>query len=260
MIATYQEVGADRQHKDRQMVKRSKDTMAGNLQPVTKTKFHEQIVAQVQALIEKGGLKHGDQLPAERELASIFKVSRHSVREAIRVLEQQKVVKSRPGSGTFVILENESSVVESLAGAILREKNTLAEIFQFRELLEPQIAGLAARNATQEDVGMLEELVEKQQKELDNIQISRELDEKFHLSLARATGNSVLMQVVDLFGHIVMKSRHENSRSRHRNRLSVQGHQKILQAIKAGDAQAASMLMAGHLQAIRDLVISQGSQ
>ena len=104
------------------MVKKSKDTMAENLQPVTKTKFHEQIVAQVRALIEKGGLKHGDQLPAERELASIFKVSRHSVREAIRVLEQQQVVKSRPGSGTFIILENESSVVESLAGAILREK------------------------------------------------------------------------------------------------------------------------------------------
>ena len=80
------------------MEKKSRDNLTGSLKAVTKIKFHEQIVEQVQALIEKGGLKHGDQLPAERELASIFKVSRHSVREAIRVLEQKRVLKSRPGS------------------------------------------------------------------------------------------------------------------------------------------------------------------
>ena len=241
------------------MEKKSRNSLTGGLQPVTKTKFHEQIVAQVQALIEKGGLKDGDQLPAERELASIFKVSRHSVREAIRVLEQQKVVKSRPGSGTFVILENESSEVESLAGAILREKNTLAEIFQLRELLEPQIAGLAARNATREDIRGLEDLVERQQKEVENITVSKELDEQFHLALARATGNAVLMQVVELFGHIVLKSRHEDSRSRDRNQLSVRGHKQILQAVKDRDGPAASTMMADHLKAIQDLVISQGN-
>ncbi|MDX2441733.1 MAG: FadR/GntR family transcriptional regulator, partial [Desulfobacterales bacterium] len=233
-----------------------RDSLSGNLQAVTKTKFHEQIVDQVQALIGKGRLKHGDRLPPERELASIFKVSRHSVREAIRVLEQKKVLKSRPGSGTFIILENESSVVESLANAILREKNTLSEIFQFRKLLEPQIAGLAARNAKKKDIMVLEDLLEQQQKELGNTLVSKELDEKFHLTLAKATGNSVLLQVVELFGHILLKSRHKNSQSPHRNKLSVKGHKKILNAIKDGDSKAANNLMAGHLKAIRELVIS----
>jgi GntR family transcriptional repressor for pyruvate dehydrogenase complex len=241
------------------MLKKSSNSLTGNLQAVTKTKFHEQIVDQVQALIEKGRLKHGDQLPPERELASIFKVSRHSVREAIRVLEQKKVLKSRPGSGTFIILENESSVVESLANAILREKNTLSEIFQFRELLEPQIAGLAARNAKKKDIMVLEDLLEQQQKELGNTLVSKKLDEKFHLALAQATGNSVLMQVEALFGHILLKSRHENFQSPHRNKLSVKGHKKILKAIKEGDSKAANQLMAGHLQAIRELVISSNT-
>jgi GntR family transcriptional repressor for pyruvate dehydrogenase complex len=241
------------------MVDKSSNSLTGNLQAVTKTKFHEQIVDQVQALIEKGRLKHGDQLPPERELASIFKVSRHSVREAIRVLEQKKVLKSRPGSGTFIILENESSVVESLANAILREKNTLAEIFQFRELLEPQIAGLAARNASKKDIMVLENLLEQQQKELGNTLVAKKLDEKFHLALAQATGNSVLMQVEALFGHILLKSRHENFQSPHRNKLSVKGHKKILKAIKDGDSKAANQLMAGHLQAIRELVISSNT-
>lgn len=238
------------------MVKETVNNLTGNLQPVKKIKFHEQIVEQVQALIEKGGLKHGDKLPAERSLASIFKVSRHSVREAIRVLEQKRVLKSRPGSGTFIILENESSVVESLANTIIREKNTLSEIFQFRELLEPQIAGLAARNAKTKDIMVMEDLLEKQRQALDNTLASKVLDEKFHLALARATGNSVLLQVVELFGHILLKSRHETSRSLHRNQLSVKGHKKILDAIKEKDSKAAGNLMAGHLQAIRDLVIS----
>ena len=241
------------------MEKKSRNSLTGNLKAVTKTKFHEQIVEQVQDLIEKGQLKHGDQLPAERELASIFKVSRHSVREAIRVLEQKKILKSRPGSGTFIILEDEPSVVASLANAIIREKNTLSEIFEFRELLEPQIAGLAARNAQKKDIEVLEDLLKKQQKALNDSRVSKELDEKFHLALAMATGNAVLLQVVALFGHILMKSRHENSRSLDRNRLSVKGHKKILHAIKNGDARSASQLMESHLQAIRELVISSGN-
>jgi len=238
------------------MVEKSGHSLTQNLQAVAKTKLHEQIVEQVQLLIEKGRLKHGDQLPPERELASIFKVSRHTVREAIRILEQKNILRSRPGSGTFIILEDESSVVEFMARAIFREKNTLSEIFQFRELLEPQIAGLAAQNATKKNISVLEDILERQKKELGNTVESKELDEKFHLALAKATGNSVLFQVVELFGHILLKSRHEDSQSSHRNRLSIEGHKKILDAIKDADSKAANELMASHLHAIRELVLS----
>ena len=237
------------------MVDNSGHNLKRKLQAVAKTKLHEQIVNQVQLLIEKGRLKHGDQLPPERELAGIFKVSRHTVREAIRILEQKNILKSRPGSGTYIILEDESSVVEFLAKAIFKEKNTLAEIFQFRELLEPQIAGLAAKNATPKDISVLEDILEKQKKEFGNLDVSKELDEKFHLALAKATGNSVLLQVAELFGHILLQSRHKHSLSPYRNKLSIQGHKKILDAIKSEDATAANQLMAGHLHAIRKLVI-----
>jgi GntR family transcriptional repressor for pyruvate dehydrogenase complex len=232
------------------------NSLANDLQAVTKTKLHEQIVNQVQALIEKGRLKYGDRLPPERELATIFKVSRHSLREAIRILEQKKILKSQPGSGTFIILDDESSVVEFLAKAIHREKNTLSEIFQFRDLLEPQIAGLAAKNATKEDIFVLEQLIERQQDALDNTTVSKEPDEKFHLALAKATGNSVLLQVVELFGHILLKSRHEHSQSPLRNKISLKGHRKILNAIKDKDSETAKKLMESHLHTIREYVIS----
>ena len=106
------------------MLKKPGKNLTNTLKAVTKTKLHEQIVNQIQALIDKGRLRHGDQLPPERELATIFKVSRHSVREAIRILEQKRILKSRPGSGTYIILEDASSVVDFLARAINQEKNT----------------------------------------------------------------------------------------------------------------------------------------
>ena len=238
------------------MAKKPGNRLANTLKAVTKTKLHEQIVIQIQALIDQGRLKHGDLLPPERELATIFKVSRHSVREAIRILEQKKVLKSRPGSGTYILLEDESSIVEFLARAIDKEKHTLGEIFQFRELLEPQIAGLAAQNATEEDRLILQGIVKQQHNELDNNTVSGDLDQDFHRALARATGNSVLLQVVELLDPIFLKSRHEYSQSPHRNRLSLKGHQEILKAVKDRDSKTARALMTGHLNAIRELVIS----
>ena len=242
------------------MVEKSGKSLTNTLNAVSKTKLHEQIVIQIQSLIEKGRLKHGDQLPPERELAAIFKVSRHSVREAIRVLEHKKVLRSRPGSGTYIIIEDESSVIEFLAKAINKEKNTLSEIFQFRELLEPQIAGLAARNATEEDISILQDILERQQKELNNNKVSKKLDEDFHLALAKASGNSILLQVVELLGHIFLRSRHEYSQSPDRRRLSIKGHQEIVMAIKASDSKAAKELMADHLNEIRKHVLSSGFQ
>lgn len=238
------------------MIKKPGKNLTNTLKAVTKTKLHEQIVIQIQALIDKGRLRHGDQLPPERELAAIFKVSRHSVREAIRILEQKKILKSRPGSGTYIILEDESSVVEFLARAINQEKHTLAEIFQFRELLEPQIAGLAVQNATEEDLSMLEKILHRQQHELDNNRASTDLDQDFHRALAKAAGNAVLLEVVELLDHIFLKSRHAYSLRPQRNRLSLKGHQEILKAVKNKDSKTARELMTGHLNEIRELVIS----
>jgi GntR family transcriptional repressor for pyruvate dehydrogenase complex len=237
------------------MVHKASKMLTSTLKAVKKTKLHEQIVNQIQALIDNGRLKHGDQLPPERELATIFKVSRHSLREAIRILEHKKVLKSRPGSGTYIILEEESVVVEYLATAINREKNTLDEIFQFRELLEPQIAALAARHATQADHSVLQDILERQKNELNN-DVSKRLDQDFHLALAKATGNTVLLQIVELLGHIFSKSRHEYSQSDHRSRLSIQGHRKIVKAIQEAKPKAARDSMAAHLSKIRKLVLS----
>ena len=124
------------------------DNLTSKLKAVPRRRLYQEIVTQIKNLIDNGGLQAGDQLPPERKLAEAFNVSRHSVREAIRSLEREQVLQSRPGSGTFVMVGSSQAIVDYLALAVLKEKDRLAEIFQFREMLEPQISALAAENAT----------------------------------------------------------------------------------------------------------------
>jgi GntR family transcriptional repressor for pyruvate dehydrogenase complex len=179
------------------------------------------------------------------------------VREAIRILEEKKVLRSRPGSGTFVIIENASSVVDIIADAIQREKNKLSEIFQFRRLIEPQIAGLAAENASRRDISAMEEIVERQKNALRNIHTSMEMDQAFHLALARASHNGILLQIVELLTGILGQSRDAFSQSLARRQLSLDGHMKIIEAVRDADAERAREAMDNHLKIIEEVVISR---
>ena len=221
----------------------------------TGVKLHDRIIAQIQLLIHNGRLKHGSQLPPERELAKIFKVSRHALREALRILEEKKILKTKIGSGTYVNFEDEAFAVNILAQAIHREKNTLSEIFQFRALLEPQIAKLAAEHATSEDIRALGTILDQQEHHLENVAESKVLDEQFHLALCRATGNAVLFQVIEILNQIVQKSREDHAQDIQRNRLSLEGHRHIFEAIQKSDAKSAQELMAAHLHEIQELVV-----
>jgi len=86
------------------------------LKPVEKKKAYEDIVQQIRALIEDGKLKRNDHLPSERELGETFRVSRTTVREAIRTLESMKLLQSRQGNGTYVVASSEEALIQPLAG------------------------------------------------------------------------------------------------------------------------------------------------
>ena len=181
-------------------------------------------------------------------------MSRHSVREAIRILEQKQILKSRPGSGTFVVIEDESSLVEFLTDSLRRKKSKLFEIFQFRRMLEPQIAALAAQNSSTENIGEIDtarqayEAVEGHPKSL------KEKDRLFHLALARATGNTVLLQIMERLTDVLDKSRVEFSQSLTRHQVSLKGHARIVLAIRRRDADAAHHAMSTHLDEIEKVL------
>src|SRR6188768_173721 len=132
------------------------------LRAIKKTRIHEEVFSQIQELIREGRFKARDQLPSERELAETFKVSRTSVREALRALESQGMIVSRTGMGNFVVDMPVESLVGPLARLLIDEKKALADVFEMRKLIEPHIAALAAERATRNDVAQLKRIVAKQ--------------------------------------------------------------------------------------------------
>ncbi len=225
------------------------------LKAVRKAPLYEQIVDQIRNLIDEGKFRHGQQLPTERKLAEIFQVSRHPVREAIRILEEQGLLESRVGSGTYVITETDSRVVDFLARALGREKEKLSEVFEFRMMLEPQIAALAADNADTTDIEALERLVFDQQAERDSIERFFDLDRSFHLRLARATKNSVVLRIMERINDILAESRTESQARPERVATSLSGHRAVLAAVKRKNADEARRKMCEHLQEIEQIVI-----
>jgi GntR family transcriptional regulator, transcriptional repressor for pyruvate dehydrogenase complex len=233
----------------------SRKALYSQFKALHRSKLHEQIVAQIQDVIGKGKLKPGDRLPAERELAKLFNVSRHCVREAIRILEQQGIVRSQIGSGTVVIQEDEPTIIDVLSSAIHRKKSKLAEIFVFRRLIEPQIASLSALNAAQSDIEELEAVLGRQKHPRTTPRDLGLVDQEFHTILARATGNSILLQVIQLLSKLLCASRDQYLQNSKRRQLSIQGHAQILNAIKARKPDQARKAMERHLRIVEQSVM-----
>jgi GntR family transcriptional regulator, transcriptional repressor for pyruvate dehydrogenase complex len=224
-----------------------------DLKVVKRTKVYQEIAEQIIHLIKEGKLKHGDQLPPERRLAEIFQVSRHPVREAIRTLEEKNVLVSRVGSGTFVVNDDGSSVDDQLMRALQRKKAMLAEIFEFRRMIEPQIAAKAALKASSKDLADLELILERQ-RNTEDVTLNIDLDQSFHIALARATQSSTLLKVVERLNDILGESRTKVSLNPNRTELSVAGHADILRAVAKGDPGAALKAMEKHLHQVESAV------
>jgi GntR family transcriptional repressor for pyruvate dehydrogenase complex len=222
---------------------------------IKRKNVYEEIVSQIQEQVRAGKLKPGEKLPPERKLAEIFKVSRHSVREAIRILEQNSVLKSLPGSGIYVAISDS----QSIADLLVIDKEELMAIFQFRRMLEPQVARLAAENASNNNVSELNKLIMQQKevikREKKDVQLFIELDNKFHFKLARASKNSVVLGIIERVNDILAESRKETHQSESRMRASLKGHLEILDAIKQAKGDLAFDAMERHLRLVEKVTL-----
>src|SRR5512134_1163634 len=150
------------------------------VEPIKSTRIYEEIVRQVKDLIAQGRLKSGDQLPPERDLAEKFRVSRTSVREALRALQGRGLIEIRAGEGAFVRDVSVETLIEPLALVILPHREAVGELFEARRLIEPSIAALAARRATREEIAEMDRILEDQAKEVAQGRTGMSPDSAFH--------------------------------------------------------------------------------
>jgi GntR family transcriptional regulator, transcriptional repressor for pyruvate dehydrogenase complex len=225
-----------------------------SLEPVRSTRIYEEIVRQIKALVADGKVKSGDRLPPERELTERFRVSRTSVREAMRALESTGLVEIRPGEGAFVRSVSAESLIEPLALVILAQREAVAELYEARRLLEPSIAALAARRASPEEVAELARIVDEQAREVSAGRTGFAQDAAFHTAISHSSHNRAITRIVSTLMDLLAQSREESLQAPGRPQRSHQDHRRVLAAIEAGDARRAQRAMEDHLIAVARLV------
>lgn len=226
-------------------------------QAVRKARRYQQVADQIQGLITKGTLKPGDRLPAERELATKFGVSRSSIRDAIRTLEVVGILETRQGQGTVVRDLSTDSLVVPLASALVHKRHLVAELLDVRRMIEPALAARAAANATQEEIAHLEDILQRQGEKMRRGEETIEEDSEFHYAIALAARNSVVLSVLDVLIDLLRESRTRSLQLRGRRERSYEGHRRILRAIKRRDAAAAAAAARHHLKGIQEIVMRQ---
>ncbi len=215
-----------------------------------RTRVYEAVAAQIQAQIAEGRLRPGDRLPPERELAEAFGVSRDSVRDAIRVLELAGLVVPRQGEGTVVRELSLESVVSPLASALLQRKDLLADLLDARRIIEPALAYRAAQRADDEDIRAMAEILRRQAAKVRAGEPGIEEDTAFHYRLATAARNRVILKVMDVLMDLLREGRARSLQVQGRPQRSLEGHRRILAALRRRDPAGAQRAMEQHLEEI----------
>jgi len=220
--------------------------------PIQSERLYERIVSQIEQRIETGELKVGDQLPSERELAEQFVVSRTAVREAVKALRQKGLVEIRPGRGTF-IANGTSDTVRNSLGMLMKMGATKGSgsLVEVREILEPEIAALAATRITDEYISAMQDAVKIMDTALDNVEVFVEADLDFHLALAEGTLNPYIPILMDSIIDLLREQRKRIGLTKGGLNRGQVHHKKILDAVTRRDPQAARQAMQGHLKQVR---------
>lgn len=220
---------------------------------VRASRLYEQIVQQIEESILSGSLRPGDQLPAERELAHRFGVSRTAVREAVKCLCEKGLLEAFSGRGTFVTNGTSQAIRQSLdLMTRIGQPEGLAYLAELRQILEPEIAALAASRIDDQLLMTMREAVATMENSLHDPDAYIEADLDFHLAMAEAAGNPLVLSLLD---SIVGLLREQRLRI-----FSVDGgpehgqfhHKRILEAIERRSPEAARDLMRAHLRQVHE--------
>jgi GntR family transcriptional repressor for pyruvate dehydrogenase complex len=219
---------------------------------VRPSRLYEQIVQQIETSIREGKLKPGEQLPAERELAQQFGVSRTAVREAVKSLNEKGLVEAYSGRGTFVTSGKSPSMRHSLEGFVRSGGANWVHVAELREVLEPEMTARAATRIEEQQLVMMREAVEVMERSMLQPEAYIEADLDFHLALAEAADNPLILALLDEIVGLLREQRigiFDVKGGPQRGQLH---HKEILAAIERRDAAGAREAMRSHLDQIRN--------
>ena len=208
--------------------------------PLRREKLSETVAERLRLQIREGGLKPGARLPGHRELADAFSVGLSSIREAISMLVSEGLIETRAGRGTFV---REGGKPLTLSGtAVPLSQREVEEVIEAREVLELQLAVMAAERAAPADVAALRRCLAAMEAAVDDASAYAEADLQLHLTVAKASRNRFLQQAMEQLRELMRQNMEVSFQAALERRgdleFSLDSHRRLVECIEAGDAEA----------------------
>jgi len=211
-------------------------------------RLYEQIVQQIEDSIVKGDLKAGDQLPAERDLAQRFGVSRTAVREAVKALREKGLVEAYSGRGTFITDGTTQAVRQSLDLMVkIGQPEGSTHLAEVRAILEPEIAALAAIRIQEPELSTMREAVTTMDRAFKDPEVYIEADLDFHLALAEGAANPLILSLLDSIVGLLREQRLRIFKVPGGPERGQIYHKRILDAVERHDAEKSREGMRAHL-------------
>lgn len=220
-------------------------------------KAYARVIEKVKKMILSGELKPGEKLPPEREFAEKLEVSRNSVREAIRIMDMMGIVSSQQGSGNYVTCEFQKSITETMAMMFAMDQVNDKQISQVRYSLEVLAFTLALDRVREEDLAKMEECVEKLDKNGDS-KNNATLDKIIHYTLARASGNQLLIDILEacsgVFDIFIEDMRYGILKNENRKTELNECHRHLVDAPREGDREKGLQALKWHFEMIDEVL------
>jgi GntR family transcriptional repressor for pyruvate dehydrogenase complex len=220
------------------------------LRRLARPRLYEQVAEQITIWIAGQGLKAGDKLLPERDLAKQLGVSRATVSQALVALEVIGVVAVRHGDGAVI---TENSGTTKIMEALREHAKRMPEVIDARDALESKLAALAAERHTAEDMDLIDSALDAMEADLDEGGRGVAGDEQFHAAVTAAAHSSLLAKMMAEISDLIVETRLESLAQPGRPRASLAAHRTIADAIRAGDAASAAEAMHVHVDMVSDV-------
>lgn len=222
------------------------------LRRIQATPLHKTVQDEIRQYIVREGLHPGDPLKPEAELARVFGVSRNSVREAVKALESVGVLETRRGSGVFIKQFSFAPLLESLPYGLMRGPEALNDLIRLRKTLESALIGDAMEVISASSIRALQSLLVQMRRSAETSDEVSELDRRFHQLLFADLGNTMLLELFDLFWQAYHRA---TPTTPHRDPILIyDDHAAIVSAVLAKDTLAARAAVEAHYRGIEERI------
>lgn len=222
-------------------------------------KIYEEVAETLHELIRTGQLNPGDKLDSVQQLAENFNVGRSAIREALSALKAMGLVEMKQGEGTFVKGFEAKELIFPLSTAILMNKEDIAHLLEVRKIIETGAAASAAKNRSEEDIEAMAKVLDEMKKAQGDGELGEKADFKFHLTLAAASHNPLLSNLLEQVSGLMIETQKETRRIWFYSKQTTseklfEQHVDIFRAIEAKNEDKAREAMLSHLDNVEAIL------